>query len=151
MTFRVQVQTILSDNRSQDLFDILRKERDLASPSTQDLVNSRKNTERILGPDENLFRMVWVSHSLCDYPTISLTGQQLPDLKTVTIQLLGKDDSSFDDSEALTGRWQAYVESYVSVSSTLYRPTCDLTDIVLQPDETDGLTTAVIPRPFLRR
>jgi paired amphipathic helix protein Sin3a len=40
---------------------------------------------------------------------------QLPDAKTATIQLLGKDDSSFDDSEALTGRWQAYVESYVSV------------------------------------
>lgn len=33
----------------------------------------------------------------------------------VTIQLLGKDDSAFDDSETFTGRWQAYVESYVSV------------------------------------
>lgn len=57
-----QVQTILSDNRSQDIFDLLRKERDLASPSTQDLINARKNTERVLGPDENLFRMVWVRY-----------------------------------------------------------------------------------------
>ena len=39
----------------------------------------------------------------------------MPDLKVVMIQLLGKDDSSFDDSEVLTGRWQAYIESYASV------------------------------------
>ena len=34
----------------------------------------------------------------------------------MTIQLIGKDDSSFDDSEVLTGRWQAYIQSYISVS-----------------------------------
>lgn len=33
----------------------------------------------------------------------------------MTIQLIGKDDSSFDDAEVLTGRWQAYIDSYVSV------------------------------------
>jgi hypothetical protein len=33
----------------------------------------------------------------------------------MTIQLIGKDDSSFGDSEVLTGRWQAYIDSYVSV------------------------------------
>ncbi|KAI0341407.1 hypothetical protein BDW22DRAFT_1430067 [Trametopsis cervina] len=96
-----QVQTILSDARSQDLFDILRKERELVAPSTQDIINCRKSTERILGPDENLFRMVW-----------------LPDSRTTTIQLIGKDDSSIDDTEALTSRWQAYVDSYVSPSET---------------------------------
>ena len=34
----------------------------------------------------------------------------------MTVQLIGKDDSSFDDSEVLTGRWQAYIQSYISVS-----------------------------------
>ena len=49
----------------------------------------------------------------------TLIRVQLPDVKTVTIQLLGKDDSSFDDSEVITGRWQAYIDSYVSVSLCL--------------------------------
>lgn len=34
----------------------------------------------------------------------------------MTIQLLGKDDSGLEDSEILTGRWQSYIDSYVSVS-----------------------------------
>jgi paired amphipathic helix protein Sin3a len=33
----------------------------------------------------------------------------------MTIQLLGKDDSRIDDSEMLVERWQAYVDSFVSV------------------------------------
>jgi hypothetical protein len=41
--------------------------------------------------------------------------EQLPDTKTMTIQLLGKDDSRIDDSEMLAERWQAYVDSFVSV------------------------------------
>jgi paired amphipathic helix protein Sin3a len=51
----------------------------------------------VLGPDENLFRVDW-----------------LPDSKHMTFQLIGKDDSSFDDSEVLTGRWQSYIDSFVS-------------------------------------
>lgn len=33
----------------------------------------------------------------------------------MTIQLLGKDDPNFDDTEVTTGRWQAYIDSFVSV------------------------------------
>ena len=40
---------------------------------------------------------------------------KLPEPKTMTIQLIGKDDTSYDDSEAMTGRWQSYIESFVSV------------------------------------
>jgi hypothetical protein len=40
---------------------------------------------------------------------------QLSDSKVMTCQLIGKDDSSFDDSEVLSGRWQHYVDAYVSV------------------------------------
>jgi hypothetical protein len=38
---------------------------------------------------------------------------QLPESKTITIQLLGKDDINFDDSEVLTERWQTYIDSFV--------------------------------------
>ncbi|KAI0336648.1 hypothetical protein GY45DRAFT_1332746 [Cubamyces sp. BRFM 1775] len=108
-----QVQVILSDPKSQELYDLLRREREITSPTTQDLINCRRNTERVLGPDENLFRIDW-----------------LPEPKTMTIQLIGKDDGAYDDSEVLTGRWQSYMESFVShhytagvpSSSTIRRP-----------------------------
>ncbi|KAL6301443.1 hypothetical protein BKA93DRAFT_751965 [Sparassis latifolia] len=112
-----QVQLVLSDIKSQELFDLLRRERDITSPTTQDLLNCRHNTEKVLGPDENLFRIDWI-----------------PESKTVTMQLLGKDDSSFDDAEVLTGRWQAYVDSFIS------------------PEPTAGVPTVSAPRrSFLRR
>ncbi|KAI0938381.1 hypothetical protein AcW1_010256 [Taiwanofungus camphoratus] len=97
-----QIQVVLSDQKSQELYDLLQREREIISPTTQDQINARRNTEKVIGPDENLFRMDW-----------------LPESKTVTVQLLGKDDSSFDDSEVLTGRWQAYVDSFVLVSHWL--------------------------------
>ncbi|KZT66663.1 hypothetical protein DAEQUDRAFT_730074 [Daedalea quercina L-15889] len=96
-----QVQNVLSDAKSQELFEFLRRDRELASPTTQDQINARRNTERVVGPDENIFRIDW-----------------LPESKTVTVQLFGKDDSRFVDSEALTGRWQAYVQSFVSDERT---------------------------------
>ncbi|KAI0707538.1 hypothetical protein C8T65DRAFT_696013 [Cerioporus squamosus] len=110
-----QVQVILSDPKSQDLYELLKREREIPSPTTQDLINCRRNTERVLGPDENLFRIDWM---------------QLPEPKTMTIQLIGKDDTSYDDSEVMTGRWQSYIESFVShhytagvpTSSTIRRP-----------------------------
>ncbi|EIW53682.1 uncharacterized protein TRAVEDRAFT_40224 [Trametes versicolor FP-101664 SS1] len=106
-----QVQVILSDPKSQEMFDLLRRERKITSPTTQDL-NCRRNTERVLGPDENLFRVDW-----------------LPEPRTMTIQLIGKDDSAFDDSEVLTGCWQSYIESFVSVTRF---PACsgDMPDIL---------------------
>ena len=57
----------------------------------------------VLGPDENLFRVDWLSDS-----------------RTMTIQLIGKDDDKHDDTEAMTERWQAYIESFVSVRLQLY-------------------------------
>ncbi|THH26382.1 hypothetical protein EUX98_g7806 [Antrodiella citrinella] len=90
-----QVQISLADTKCQELFDILRREREMVAPSPQDYSNCRKNAVKVIGPDENLFRMDW-----------------LPDTKTVTVQLLGKDDPGFDNADALTQRWQEYIESY---------------------------------------
>ncbi|KAF8634812.1 hypothetical protein AX17_004064 [Amanita inopinata Kibby_2008] len=111
-----QVQTVFSDPKSQELLDILKKDRALVSPTTQDHLSSRRNAEKVLGPDENLFHIDWT-----------------PETKCMTIQLLGKDDSSFDDSEVLTGRWQSYIDSYVS------------------SDNTDGVSHSRLRRPFLQR
>lgn len=56
-----QVQSIIADSRSQELLEILKRERSLASFTSQDQINSRRSAEKILGPDENLFRVDWVS------------------------------------------------------------------------------------------
>ncbi|TFK20645.1 hypothetical protein FA15DRAFT_689033 [Coprinopsis marcescibilis] len=111
-----QIQSVFSDAKSQDLLDTLRRERSLAATTSQDQINTRRSAEKVLGPDENLFRIDWLSDS-----------------KTVTIQLIGKDDSSFDDSEVLTGRWQSYIDSYVSA------------------DATSGVSQSKVKAPFLRR
>lgn len=49
------------DPKSQELLELLKKERVYGTLTTQDQINSRQNAERILGPDENLFRIDWVS------------------------------------------------------------------------------------------
>jgi histone deacetylase complex regulatory component SIN3 len=51
----------------------------------------------------------------------------------ITFQLLSKDGSSLDDAEMLSGRWQGYVEGFVSDA------------------ETPGVPTSKVRRPFLRR
>jgi paired amphipathic helix protein Sin3a len=51
----------------------------------------------------------------------------------MTFQLLSKDGSSLDDAEVLSGRWQAYVEGFVSDA------------------ETSGVPPTKVRRPFLRR
>jgi hypothetical protein len=58
---------------------------------------------------------------------------QLPESKVMTFQLLSKDGSSLDDAEVLSGRWQAYVEGFVSEA------------------ETPGVAVIKVRRPFLRR
>jgi paired amphipathic helix protein Sin3a len=55
-----KVQTVFGDAKSQDLLEILKRERALACPTTQDQINNRRNAEKVLGPDENLFRVDWV-------------------------------------------------------------------------------------------
>ncbi|KAF9041264.1 hypothetical protein BJ165DRAFT_1349868 [Panaeolus papilionaceus] len=111
-----QVQAVIVDPKSQELLEHLKRERSLAAPTTQDRINHRRNVEKVLGPDENAFRIDWLSDS-----------------KTMTIQLIGKDDSNYDDSEVLTGRWQSYIDAYVS------------------GENTDGVPQIRVRRPFLRK
>ena len=55
-----QVQNVLADQKSQELLENLKRERSITSPTVQDQINTRHNAEKILGPDENLFRIDWV-------------------------------------------------------------------------------------------
>ncbi|KAF7312188.1 HDAC-interact domain-containing protein [Mycena indigotica] len=108
-----QVQTLLTDPRTQELLELLKRDRLSASP---DLSSSRKAAEEILGPEENFFRIDW-----------------LPQSKHITFQLIGKDDPNLEDSEVVTGRWQSYIESFVS------------------PHLSEGVLASRVRQPFLRR
>ncbi|GAV99213.1 Paired amphipathic helix protein pst1 [Lentinula edodes] len=111
-----QVQLVFADPKSQDLLEILKRDRAMTSTTSQDQVNNRRNAEKVLGPDENLFRIDWLTENKC-----------------LTIQLIGKDDSSYEDSEVLTGRWQTYIDSYVAGEST------------------EGISPQRVKSPFLKR
>ncbi|KAL1716696.1 hypothetical protein EV715DRAFT_254802 [Schizophyllum commune] len=111
-----QIQNVLADQKSQELLENLKRERSITSPTVQDQINTRHNAEKILGPDENLFRIDW-----------------LHDSRTMTMQLIGKDEPSIDDSEAVAERWRAYLDAYVA------------------DGDTPGVPQAHLRRPFLRR
>jgi histone deacetylase complex regulatory component SIN3 len=55
---------VLADSRSQELFELLKRDRALQVPTIQDQLNSRRFAENLLGPDENIFRIDWVRFSL---------------------------------------------------------------------------------------
>lgn len=44
----------------------------------------------------------------------------MPESHKMTVQLIGKDDSNFDDFDMFTGRWQAYIDSFISVSQRAF-------------------------------
>ncbi|KAJ8087508.1 hypothetical protein PM082_006339 [Marasmius tenuissimus] len=111
-----QVQLVFTDAKSSELLEVLKRDRALPSFTTQDQLNSRRSAEKILGPDENIFRIDWLSET-----------------KKITVQLIGKDDSRFENSEVLTERWQTYIDSYVS------------------EDTSAGVPTTKPKSPFLRR
>ncbi|KAI6037598.1 hypothetical protein EDC04DRAFT_2897379 [Pisolithus marmoratus] len=110
-----QVQLALADPRSQELLELLKRDRALSSPTNQDQLNSRRLAENIIGPDENVYRVDW-NHST----------------KTMTVQLLGKDDSTAYDAEILAERWQAYIDTYVSENATRGFPSARLKGPFLQ-------------------
>ncbi|KAH9179056.1 hypothetical protein EDB89DRAFT_2217542 [Lactarius sanguifluus] len=110
------VQSWEQDPKLEKITKLLWDERRLEAPTVEDHRAFRQQAEGILGPEENLFRVDW-----------------LPESKMLTFQLLSKDGSSLDDAEVLSGRWQAYVEGFVSET------------------ETPGVPTSKVRRPFLRR
>ena len=55
-----QVQAVIADPKSQELLEIIKRERALTSLTTQDRINIRRSAEKVLGPDENIFRIDWV-------------------------------------------------------------------------------------------
>jgi histone deacetylase complex regulatory component SIN3 len=56
-----QVQTILADNRCQELWKLLQSAQNSEIITKQDVVRYRREAERHVGQDDHLYRIQWVS------------------------------------------------------------------------------------------
>ncbi|TFL03756.1 hypothetical protein BDV98DRAFT_503644 [Pterulicium gracile] len=77
-----QVQTVLSDNKCQELWTLLKLARSAEALGNQDIVRYRREAERHLGQDDQLYKVVWESskHVL----RITLIGQGDPSVSSTT-------------------------------------------------------------------
>lgn len=106
-----QVQTIISDNRCQELWELLQKLRSSDTLTVTEIVEYRREAEQHVGSDEHLYRVEWDK-----------------DHQTMRIQLLGANDPSVDEARDPVGRWREYVDTYLSrhptewVGSSTTRP-----------------------------
>ncbi|KAF8910078.1 hypothetical protein CPB84DRAFT_1673093 [Gymnopilus junonius] len=100
-----QVQTILSDNKCQELWTLLKSAQNSKNITTQDIIRYRREAERHVGQDDHLYRLQWVRESKC--MRVSLYSPNEPSILT--------DGSS-------VGRWREYVNTYVMTHSTEWVP-----------------------------
>ncbi|GLB35790.1 putative histone deacetylase (HDAC) interacting [Lyophyllum shimeji] len=100
-----QVQTILSDNRCQELWRLLQSAQSSEVITNHDVVRYRREAERHVGQDDHLYRLQWVR-----------------ELKSVRVYLVGPDDPSMDSDGTAVSRWRGYVDSYVMSYPTEWVP-----------------------------
>ncbi|KAF8560140.1 hypothetical protein OG21DRAFT_1401704 [Imleria badia] len=103
--FIKQVQSVLSDNKSQELCSMLQDARKTERVTTQDMIRYRREAERHVGADEHLYRIEWD-----------------PEAKKLKIQLLEGNDPSAEIDRSAMGRWHEYMESYVLRHPTEWVP-----------------------------
>ncbi|EPQ60306.1 hypothetical protein GLOTRDRAFT_67792 [Gloeophyllum trabeum ATCC 11539] len=100
-----QVHTIVTDNKCQELWFLLQKARRLETPTTHDIIRYRREAERHVGSDDNLYRIEW-----------DRLG------KTMRIQLVGPDDASVDEGTSPSERWREYVDTFIMRHRTEWMP-----------------------------
>ncbi|THH20510.1 hypothetical protein EW146_g864 [Bondarzewia mesenterica] len=91
-----QVQTIVADNKCQELWHFLKKARAEEMFTRQEIMRYRRAAEGHVGSDDNLYRIEWD-----------------PAPKKMRIQLVGTDEASVDDEWTSWNRWREYVDSFV--------------------------------------
>ncbi|KAH9486320.1 Transcriptional regulatory protein SIN3 [Psilocybe cubensis] len=100
-----QVQTILGDNKCQELWSLLKSAQSSKNISTQDIIRYRREAERHVGQDDHLYRLQWVRETRCI--RVSLCSANEPSVET-------------DGSEL--ARWREYVNTYVMTHPTEWLP-----------------------------
>ncbi|OSX66922.1 hypothetical protein POSPLADRAFT_1077635, partial [Postia placenta MAD-698-R-SB12] len=100
-----QVQTIMSDNKCQELWDLLQQARGAETITIHDTVRYRREAERHVGYDDNLYRFDWDGEA-----------------KRLTVQLVGSSDPSVEEDVNGGGRLKEYVATYVMERPTEWQP-----------------------------
>lgn len=92
----------MTDSRSQDLLHLLTQDRahpDRSSALQQ--ISYRTQAESILGSDENLYRFEWI-----------------PESSRLSIQLVGRDSITMEDTNRIERDWADYLERFVLSENT---------------------------------
>ncbi|KXN88887.1 Paired amphipathic helix protein pst1 [Leucoagaricus sp. SymC.cos] len=100
-----QVQTILIDTKCQELWSLLQAAQGSEAITRQDIVRYRREAERHVGQDDNLYKLQW--------------GRET---KSMRISLLGAEDSSNESTASGIDRWRDYVNTYVMKTPTEWVP-----------------------------
>ncbi|PPQ64081.1 hypothetical protein CVT24_008894 [Panaeolus cyanescens] len=100
-----QVQTILGDNRCQELWSLLKSAQNSKNITTQDIIRYRREAERHVGQDDHLYRIQWVAES-----------------RSIRVSLYGQEEASVETDGTATSRWREYVNTYVMKYSTEWLP-----------------------------
>ncbi|KAH9835880.1 uncharacterized protein C8Q71DRAFT_797373 [Rhodofomes roseus] len=100
-----QVQTVVGDNKCQELWYLLQRARGADTITAHDTIRYRREAEQHVGSDDNLYRFDWDA-----------------DAKKLSVQLLGATDPSIEEAKSPAGRWQEYVATYVTEHPTEWVP-----------------------------
>ncbi|EGO30319.1 hypothetical protein SERLADRAFT_444328 [Serpula lacrymans var. lacrymans S7.9] len=107
-----QVQTVLSDNKCQEIWSLLQQTRSKGLLSNQDIIRYRREAERHVGSDEHLYRVAWHRDS-----------------KMMYMQLVDQDDPSIDGDGSAINRWREYVDAFVLRQPSEWQPVPKKTQI----------------------
>lgn len=100
--------------KSSELFGLLQRDREAETTSTRQQIAYRMQAEALLGNEESLFKIEYVSGIPLE--SCSRTDGQHHASKDLTVQLLGREEPTIDDAETTQDKWRQYIESYVLVS-----------------------------------
>ncbi|KAI0931347.1 hypothetical protein AcW2_000258 [Taiwanofungus camphoratus] len=100
-----QVQTIMADNKCQELLYLLQTARGKETIMVHDTIRYRREAERHVGADDHLYRFDWDTHS-----------------RSLRVQWVDPADPSVEERSLTIGRWHEYVATYVMVHPTEWLP-----------------------------
>ena|SRR5258705_9635415 len=63
LSFIRQVQTVLIDNKCQELWSLLKSAQNSKNITSPDIIRYRREAERHVGQDDQLYRLQWVGYS----------------------------------------------------------------------------------------
>ncbi|KAG4302336.1 hypothetical protein PCK1_001608 [Pneumocystis canis] len=106
------LHSIIIDAKSTEIVFLFEKDRQLLKTTPRQQIIYRVQVESILGPEESLYRIEWNDQE-----------------KTLSIQLIGKDDLTLDQAVSAEEKWSYYIDAFVmsspteGVASELVKPT----------------------------